>query len=393
MLFIALPVFVLQLSGSPLITAAVFALELLPTVLVGPLAGVLIDRVDPWRLMSGVAVLQALVLLPLLLVDSAADLWLVYVVVVAESVLGTIIEPCRTATAASLVPVGDLMAVNQLMAVLSSTARLVGGPVGGLALALGGIDLVLLADSATFLAAAALFVPGCRGTGRPAAAARVRLFRDWVDGIAVVAKVPTLRRAMGVTACMALAQGAFVVLFVLFVFRDLHGTETDVGVLRGVQAVGAIAGGALLGLVSRSGVPRLVAISLAVFGLVSLLTWNAPAVTTAFGVYVGLFIAAGIPGLAAMSGLVALLQAHAPEATRGRVMSTFFAVFGGVQALGMLLAGLVGTGTGLTVALQVQAALYLLAAALATRLGAGAPHVTDDGGSPARPRSTAASTG
>jgi MFS family permease len=69
MLFIALPVFVLQLTGSPLITAAVFALELLPTVLVGPLAGVLVDRVDPWRLMAGVAVLQALLLLPLLLVD------------------------------------------------------------------------------------------------------------------------------------------------------------------------------------------------------------------------------------------------------------------------------------------------------------------------------------
>jgi MFS family permease len=394
MLFIALPVFVLQLSGSPLITAAVFALELLPTVLVGPLAGVLVDRVDPWRLMAGVAVLQALLLLPLLLVDSAADLWLVYVVVVAESVLGTIIEPCRTATAASLVPVGDLMAVNQLMAVLSSAARLVGGPIGGLVLALGGIDLVLLVDSATFLAAAALFVPGCRGAGRPAASARVRLLRDWAEGMAVIARVPTLRRAMGVTACMALAQGAFVVLFVLFVFRDLHGTETDVGVLRGVQAIGAIAGGALLGLVSRrSGVPRLVAISLAVFGLVSLLTWNAPAVTTALCIYVGLFIAAGIPGVAAMTGLVALLQEHSPEAARGRVMSTFFAVFGGVQALGMLLAGLAGTGTGMTVALQVQAALYLLAAALATRLGFGAPQVTGDGGSPEHRRSTAASSG
>jgi len=72
MLFIALPVFVLQLSGSPLIMAAVFALELLPTVLVGPLAGVLVDRADPWRLMAGVAVLQALLLLPLLLAAALA---------------------------------------------------------------------------------------------------------------------------------------------------------------------------------------------------------------------------------------------------------------------------------------------------------------------------------
>jgi MFS family permease len=180
---------------------------------------------------------------------------------------------------------------------------------------------------------------------------------------------------MSVITCMALAQGSFVVLFVLFVVRDLHGSETDVGILRGVQAVGALAGGALLGLVVRRlEAGRLVAISLAAFGAVSLTVWNAPALTTRFAVYVGLFIAAGLPGLATMTGLLTLVQTHSPEAARGRVLSSVFAVFGGVQAVGMVVAGLVGTGTGLTVALQVQGALYLVAAALALRLtGTGRP--------------------
>jgi MFS family permease len=44
MLFIALPLYVLHLTGSPLVTSTVFALELLPTVVAGPFAGVLIDR-------------------------------------------------------------------------------------------------------------------------------------------------------------------------------------------------------------------------------------------------------------------------------------------------------------------------------------------------------------
>lgn len=92
-----------------------------------------------------------------------------------------------------------------------------------------------------------------------------------------------LRRVMGVVGCMALAQGAFVVLFVLFVVRDLGGDASDVGILRGVQAIGAVAGGALLG-------------------------------------------------------------------------------------VGMLLAGAVGTGAGLSIALQVQGGLYLAAAGLALRL-------------------------
>jgi MFS family permease len=99
MLFIALPLYVLQLTGSALVTSTVFALEMVPTVLVGPLAGVLIDHCDPWRLMRAVAALQAVCLLPLLLVQSADELWLVYLVVVVESVLATIIEPAERCSA------------------------------------------------------------------------------------------------------------------------------------------------------------------------------------------------------------------------------------------------------------------------------------------------------
>jgi MFS family permease len=61
-IFIALPLFVLQLTGSPFVTAVVFALELVPTVVASPVAGVLVDRFDPWRLMTTVAGLQALIL-------------------------------------------------------------------------------------------------------------------------------------------------------------------------------------------------------------------------------------------------------------------------------------------------------------------------------------------
>lgn len=44
LLLIALPLFVLDLTGSAMVTATVFALELLPTVIFGPIAGVLVDR-------------------------------------------------------------------------------------------------------------------------------------------------------------------------------------------------------------------------------------------------------------------------------------------------------------------------------------------------------------
>jgi MFS family permease len=386
MLFIALPLFVLSLTGSSFVTATVFALELVPMVLAAPLAGVLVDRCEPWRLMRTVAALQAVAILPLLWVGSADDLWIVYAVVVVESLLATILEPCRSTTVAGLVPPDDLLGVNQALALLASVARLTGGPLGGLVLGLRGIDGVVLADAATFAGVAALFAiraPRPAGPPRQAPGEQARAGREWVEGLAVVGRSPVLRRTMVVVALAALAQGAFVVLFVLFVVRDLGASEADVGVLRGVQAVGSIAAGLLLApLVRRIDPGRLLAISLGVIGVLSLITWNAPRLTTTFGAYVALFVVVGAPALTTMTGLMTVVQTHAAPEVRGRVMSTLFAVLGGVQAGGMLLAGLVGTGAGLTAALEVQGGLYLVAAAVAAGLAPWPRPLRD------RPRST-----
>ncbi|MBW9214920.1 MFS transporter [Mumia sp. zg.B53] len=371
MLLVAFPLFVLELTGSPLVTSTVFVLQMVPSVVAGPLAGVLIDRVDRWRLMAVVALLQAAILSPLLAVTSADELGVVYLVVAAQSVLGTIIEPCRATTAAALAPAEDLMAVNQTLGVASNLARLVGGPLGGLALGLGGIGTVLVAAGAAFVLSAVLFGTRRRVGSDPTPGTNHgdHALRELFDGLRLVVQAPVLRRLMGVAGCMALAQGGFVILFVLFVIRDLNGAESEVGILRGIQAVGALAGGLLLALVVRRvRAHHLVAGSLAMFGVLSLAVWNLPHVTTSFGVYVALFIVVGAPGLAAMTGLLTIVQTHAPEAARGRVVSTFFAALTGVQAVGMLAGGLVGTGMGLTVALQVQGVLYLVAGALALRL-------------------------
>jgi transmembrane secretion effector len=235
-----------------------------------------------------------------------------------------------------------------------------------------------VADALTFVAVAGLFAvrpprgavaSGATADGVTEASLRARVTRDWVDGLRVVAGSPVLRRTAVVLALAALAQGAFVVLFVLFVVRDLGADEADVGVLRGVQAIGSIGGGLLLARAIRRVDPgRLLALSLAAVGALSLVVWNAPRVTTAFPIYVALFIAVGVPALTTMTGLMTLIQTSAPPAVRGRVLSTLFAVLGGVQAGGMMVAGLVGTGAGLTMALEVQAGLYLTAALIARGL-------------------------
>jgi MFS family permease len=175
-----------------------------------------------------------------------------------------------------------------------------------------------------------------------------------------------LRWGLVVAGLAAVAQGIFMVLFVLFVTRELGGDGAEVGLLRGVQAVGGLLGGVLVvGLARRLEAGRLLGGSLVVFGLVSLAIWNGPEVITAGSVYLGLFMAAGIPGIGFLSGLTALVQERTDEAYLGRVFATFGGGYNGLMAVGMLLAGLLGDAVGVVAVLNGQAALYLLAGVLA----------------------------
>ncbi len=105
------------------------------------------------------------------------------------------------------------------------------------------------------------------------------------------------------------AQGIFVVLFILFVARRLHGGAGEIGLLRGVQAIGAICAGLVLGLSRRSlAAGWLTAIGALTFGALDLFLWNAPALTTGIALYVLLFVVVGAPGVVMETGLISSLQ-------------------------------------------------------------------------------------
>jgi MFS family permease len=233
---------------------------------------------------------------------------------------------------------------------------------------------------------------------RPAATGPAeRAARAWVAGLAVIRDRPALRGTLAVTALMALAQGAFVVLFVVFVLRELGGGGSEVGLLRGVQAVGGILGGLAVGwLARRLGPAALVGAGLGVFALLEAAIWNGPAATTALPLYVALFAAVGAPGIVILSGLTSVVLSASPEAFRGRVVSTHAGVFGVLQAAGMLLAGLLVEPVGLLPVLNAQVAVLAAGAVMAVllpRSAAAAAAAAAASGAPADPTAPAAEPG
>jgi hypothetical protein len=236
--------------------------------------------------------------------------------------------------------------------------RLVGGPLGGLLLAASGLPVIVLVDLATFVAAAILIAGVAR---EPALGGRRSRKRP-----IVCVRWHQIRIGLVIAALAGIAQGIFVVLFVVWVARELDGGATEIGLLRGVQAIGSMAAGLLLATSRRTPRPAtLVAAGAGGFGAILFALWNGPLVTTALVVYVVLFIVVGVPALAIITGLVSVLQQETIDETRGRVFGIFGTVYDASSATGMLAAGLLAGRVGLTATLNIQGALYIAAGAAA----------------------------
>lgn len=359
LLLVSLPILVYQLTGSPLQTSFAFLVELAPAVLLGPVAGHLADRWDRRRMLVAILAVQAIALLPLLLVRDRGDLPVLYAVIAVEAAMLTLFSPAKDAMLPTLVPAADLVPANALLGLGHNIGRLAGGPLGGLLLALSGLPVIVAVDLVTFVAAAVLIagVAGGRREPVPAGPAGGSFGgrRIW--------------SGLGIAALAGTAQGIFVVLFVVWVARELGGGAAETGLLRGVQAVGAIALGLLLAAAPRTpGAGTLVAAGSGAFGLLLVLLWNGPLVTTALPVYVALFVLVGAPGIVMMTGLTSLLQQETTDGVRGRVFGVFGAVYDGSSGAGMLAAGLLADRIGVVPLLNVQAGLYLAAGAVALLL-------------------------
>jgi MFS family permease len=200
-LLVGLPVWVLQITGSSLVTATVFLVGLLPGLVVGPLAGVLVDRWDRRRTLVAVSLAQAAFLLPLLAVDGRDRLWVVYLVMAVEASLAQHNDPARNALVPALVSRDDLVGANALIGLNGNLARLAGSPLGGILVEVAGLPGLVIGDAASFLLGAALIAlvhphagrePDRQADRAPEAAhspgtdpRRAGVVGEWVDGLRV----------------------------------------------------------------------------------------------------------------------------------------------------------------------------------------------------------------
>jgi MFS family permease len=367
LLLVALPVYVFIESGSGSATAILFVVELVAALVLGPIGGSLVDRWDLRRTMIATNIAQAVTLAPLLAV-TGDRIWPAYLVVGAQAMLTQINDPASMALLPRVVSPGQLTVANAANSTSMGLARLIGSPLGGLAVGLGGIEAVVVVDGITFLVSA-LAVAFVRADTAPIttdAKTGEEVTAGVRAGVRAVWAHRSLRSLILVDGLGQIAQGFFLVLFVVFVVDELDGGGVDVGVIRGSMAVGAIIGAVVIGkYADRFGPITLLTAGYVGMGAMSLLFWNAPTVTSALWVYMVVFGLSGFPGSALGIGMFTAVQQFSPAGMLGRVVGMAGALDALARAAGSLLAGLLVSQVDLVVLLDVQSSIYLACGLLA----------------------------
>ncbi len=146
----------LETTGSGQALSYAIILQLLPWFAMTPVAGYLADRFPRRHLMIVADVVRAFVVLGLLMVRTASDLWLLYTLLGFEVIFAAIFEPARGALLPNLTEPEEILPANALSSATWSFALAVGGALGGAVAALLGRPVAFLLNSLSFLASAYL---------------------------------------------------------------------------------------------------------------------------------------------------------------------------------------------------------------------------------------------
>jgi MFS family permease len=235
-----------RLTGSTSAVALTAIAIALPQLLVGLVAGVLAERWDRRRLMVAADLGRALLVLGFLAVTTADRLWLLFVLALAQSTLGTFFSPARAKLLAELLPADRLLPANSLCELSRVVAGVAGtGAAGVLATANPTLSAVFVVDSATFIVAAVLVAlvraPRTRGDRAPSGTVR-----ELQAGLRVVLRSRVLLGVVAAGSVAMLGLGAVNVLLVPFVVGELGASEAWFGPLEAALVAAMVTAGTLV---------------------------------------------------------------------------------------------------------------------------------------------------
>ena len=349
---------VYRLTGSAALLGVVGFANFIPTFLLGPVAGVWVDRWDRHRTIVVTQILSMLqsFALAVLTLSGVITVWEVIVLAVCQGVINSFDMPARQSFVVEMVEhredLGNAIALNSSMV---NAARLLGPAIGGVVIAGVGEGYCFLIDGLSYIA---VIISLLLMTLRPAAPRKAQ--RDvWVEmseGWRYIAGSLPIRSILLNLGLVSLVGMPYTVLMPIFASEVLHGGPHTLGFLMASSGTGALFGTVMLAMrKSVVGLGRRIAIATAMLG----------SALIAFGfsrwmwLSMLILLVVGFGMMQQMASSNTILQTNVEDEKRGRVMSFYSVALQGMAPFGSLMGGTLAARIGAPRTVMVSGVLCL----------------------------------
>lgn len=352
---------VYRLTGSAFLLGLVSFSSQIPILLLGPFAGVWVDRLNRHRVL---VVTQALSMMQSF---ALAGLALAHIITVEEVILLNLFQgainafdmPARQAFLIEMVEdredLGNAIALNSS---LVNAARLIGPSVAGLIIAAVGEGYCFLIDGFSYMAIVASLL-GMNVTPRVIEHARQSVLSELREGWEYVRGFRPIWSILLLLAIISLVGMPYTTLMPIFAGKILHGGAHTLGFMMGAVGVGALTGAVRLA-ARRTvlGLGRKIAMTAAGFGA-GLIAFS---FSRELWLSLMLLVVTGFCFMQQMASSNTILQTITEDSKRGRVMSFYSIAFQGVAPFGSLAAGAVASRIGAPYTLMIGGAICICGA-------------------------------
>ncbi len=341
----ALVWWITQTTGSAIALTMGTLAAILPSVIVMPFAGALVDRWDRRRIMLTTDTLSAVVAFGLagLFAAGQVQIWHVYAAILIRAVLGAFQFPAMQASTTMLVPEAHLARVGGLNQMLQGAMGIFAPAGGALVLSLAPIAAAMGIDVLTALMAVVpmLFVTIPQPARKAATGPAVRgpaLLNEMREGVRFLFGQPGLVFVAGMASLLNFLLTPTGALAPILITRQFGGQVSDLAIFEAAGGVGLVLGGLVMS--AWGGFKR--RIYTTILGAVGIgvgitLIGIAPASTFSLAI-TGMFLAAVMQAFA-NSSVMALFQSMIPTHAQGRVMSLLNTAAMGISPFSLLIAG------------------------------------------------------
>ncbi len=340
---------VYQLTSSPFCLGMVAFAGQLPGLLIGPVAGVWVDRLNRRQLLIATQVLSMLQSLALAWFTLSEKISVSHLALLAmvQGVINAFDMPARQAMPVLLVEKKEQLASVIAMNVsMFHLARLVGPAIAGFVIAGLGAGYCFLLDGVSYMAVIAALV-AMRVRQEPVAKSGASIWRDFRSGLDYALGFGPIRRLILLVGSTALFGMSFAVLTPVYAREYFGGDARTLGLLMASSAAGSVISAVYLSSrKSLSGLGRVIYSGATLMGLALI----AFAFSRNLPLSIGCLVLAGGGSILVLASSNTLLQNLVDDGKRGRVMSLFTMAFLGGMPLGSLLTGTLAHQIGTTFA-------------------------------------------